>query len=63
MTMTTTEKLALQKLVTSAQASELAVFSVAATNAKSAATAIEKAQALIGKNKKADYALVVVRKS
>jgi len=60
--MNAAEKAALTKLVTSATASDLAVFDVTETDAKSAGTAITEAKALIGR-KKGDYAIVVLRKT
>lgn len=59
--MNAAEKAALTKLVTKATASDLAVFPVTETDAKSAENALDGAKALIRKTK-ADYALVVLRK-
>lgn len=61
--MNQTEKAAVQKLVTTSQASDVLTFSVTATDSKSAEAALASAKAAMAKNKNADYALVLVRKS
>ena len=55
------EKTALIKALGKTAATEVSVFSVTETDRKSAETAVDAAKALIAK-KKADYAIVVMRK-
>jgi hypothetical protein len=60
-TMTSQEKAAVIKLVGKCGASDIAVFAVTETDGESAKDALNNVKAMIAK-KKADYAIVVLRK-